>query len=101
MALLDRILSRADDEFIKLPIHQFIASLQEYTLGHKVKADLVRAFALDAADERELDALLAKMDAKPVEQKLSYLFELWGIFVLTERADIYSTVSEARTRIGL
>ena len=101
MALIDRLNSKLNDEFKKLSIHKFIASLQEYILGRKVKSDITIAFKLDSADELELDSLLAKIDAKPVNEKLAYIFEIWGVLILAESGDMYDETTDLRARLGL
>ncbi len=102
MTLIEKLVSGSSAGVEKLAIHSFISSLQELILGRKVRNDLIALHELDSVnDVPELDLLITKINARLPEQRLGYLFELWGVLILGEEGKMYATAGDVRVRLEL
>lgn len=81
MSLLDKLTGAGQ---VKVPVHQFWASLYEMAAGEKTKADIMAAFNLQPGtdDETELDFLINKYNASADKPK--FVESIHVLFMLAE-----------------
>ena len=97
MALFDRLIAT---DGTKVPVRQFMAAMQELARGQMTKAEIVAAFALDAADVVELDQVIARYQTKTAAlDKFAFAHALHDILMLAEAGLRYTTRAEVAARI--
>jgi len=85
----------------KIPVHTFYSALSEAKDGVIVKAAIVAHWSLDAAEEIELDALIAKYVSVPLADKEHFLEVVHRILILAEGGFAgYTTPAELNARIS-
>ena len=110
MALVERLmgLGGEDPSQAKIPVHQFIAIMDEFARGQITGADAQFAISqisgapLDAAAVAEAQALVASITGSNTA-KLARVVLISDVLLLAEdgRVDLYSTPTRVRTRLGI
>lgn len=94
MALIERLMGL---EQPRIPVHQFYSMLAERKRGRVTNAQVIAAFALGAADQTELLALWALVNANTVPAA-----DVDDVLLLAEqRIAPYDTAAAVRARLGL
>lgn len=98
MALFDRLTAQGQPE--KIPVHQFMAAMQEMARGFLTKAQVVAMFSMDASDEAELDQIIARYQTKTTAlDRFMFAHAIHDILMLSERDLAYTTRTAVRDRI--
>lgn len=110
MALIERLmgLGGEDPTQAKLPVHQFIAVMNEFARGvitgaeAQAAVDALSGAPLDAAGVAEAQALVATITGSATA-KLARVVLINDVLLLAEdgRVDLYTTPARVRTRLGL
>lgn len=97
MGLYDRWVGTTEDN--KIAVHVFGAGLSELARGAVTKQQLVDAFNLDAAEETELDAIIATYQGlgSAVEQ-YRFIGKLEDVMILSESG--FYTEAKAKSELG-
>lgn len=97
MALIERFFS---DSERKIPVHQFMAAMQELARGKMTRADVEVMFVMDDADKVDLSSLITRYQTKTTNlDKFAFAHALHDILLLAEAGLRYTTAADARTRI--
>ena len=88
----------------KISVHRFGAALRQWAAGELVRQQVVDAFALDASDQTDLDALVATYNAMQTNNannaflKAAWLDRMEDVFLLVETGDY--TEAKAKSALG-
>ena len=87
----------------KIAVHTFGAALKDYAQGFTTRNEIVVFWDLDdAAEQNQLDAVIAQLDAIAQESlRLLRADEYETVLRITETGEKYQIKSEIATRLGL
>ena len=98
MALIERLVGGGGQ---KIPVHQFMACVQEMARGEMTRADIIAVYSMDAADIADLDTLIARFQTETVNlDKFAFAHAVHDIFLLAESGTRYLTRADIVARIG-
>lgn len=103
MGLYERIMGT---ELPRVPVHQFMAAMQEYVLGQMTGAQATAAFNLSPGEQTQAlalrDRLLAESSASSNLQRRLKALEFENVLILAStRIPPYDTVAAVTTRLGV
>lgn len=90
----------------KIPVHSFMAAMQEYMLGQMTGAQATAAFGLSAEEQTQAlalrDRLLTESSASANIARRMKAVELENVLILFEDGIApYTTVAAVKTRLGV
>jgi hypothetical protein len=90
----------------KIAVHTFFAAQNELDRGQLTAAQIQNYLSMDATTITEYQALIALAptgtNATAIANRARYINQIHSVFILAEdRAPLYSTPAEVRTRLGL
>lgn len=103
MGIYERI---AGSEQPKIPVHPFMAAMQEYMLGNLSGAQATAAFTLSPAEQTEAlalrDRLLTEASANANLARRLKALEFENVLILLETGiPPFNTVAAVKTRLGV
>lgn len=98
MALIERLVGSSGQ---KIPVHQFMACVQEMARGEMTRAEVISVWNMDTADIADLDTLIARFQTKTVNlDKFAFAHAVHDIFLLAESGVRYLTRTDIVARIS-
>jgi len=101
MALVERLMHTDPDVTRFIPVHTFFAAMSELSVGNITVAQVKTFWNTTAADDVDLDALIAAAPAGDAAKAL-YIQKLHAVFILAESTvPGYDTPAGVRTKLGI
>ncbi len=101
MALIERLMHTDPDAARHIPVHAFFAAMAEINSGNLTAAQVKSFLNTTAADDLELDALIAGVSGG-IAAREQYINGIHAVFILSEiDAPGYDSEAAVRTRLGL